>query len=468
MPRLSPLPRNLGRASALALGLLVAHACSSAPSAGPDAASPLPADASAAADAAAADDDAAADAGATDTMPAPDAMPVGLDAEAGQDHGGAPPDAGVGLDARPPLDATAAPDTGPGDASTGPQEDCTRYPYSRAVLMTELVGFAQGTTGGSRNNLYRVTSRSNTGPGTLRDALESTDSRYIVFDVEGEFRVSTRIRVRSNKTLDGRGRDVRIVGDETLFDLREGTENVIFTDLDLSLNRPADNSGDVISVRGHGGATPADFDTRRLWFHHLALHYGGDGLIDLRGATEVTISWSHMYYHTKAFLHLDDVDENLVPGMHVTYHHNFFDTLSRRGPHFAAGKADFFNNYQYHWYEYGAAAIDGAQFLSEANIYEARPGRVCIPSCPDPSPHGGGNDFLVSKIALSVDWAQRTGNGYTRSVGDLLENDAEVTVNQPNQVFQRSTYYQATPEVADQALKQRIRDGAGPRTRYCR
>ena len=71
-------------------------------------------------------------------------------------------------------------------------------------------------------------------------------------------------------------------------------------------------------------------------------------------------------------------------------------------------------------------------------------------------------------IALSTDWAQRTGNGYTRSVGDLLENDAEVSVNQPNQVFQRSTYYQATPEVADQALKQRIRAGAGPRTSYCR
>jgi hypothetical protein len=53
-------------------------------------------------------------------------------------------------------------------------------------------------------------------------------------------------------------------------------------------------------------------------------------------------------------------------------------------------------------------------------------------------------------------------------VGDLLENDAVVSQNQPSRVFQRGTYYPATPEVADQALKQRIRAGAGPRVDYCR
>lgn len=396
-----------------------------------------------------------------------DATPLAAD-----DAGLANEDATPLADASPAaLDAMARPDAAPPPADAGPAgpvEDCNRYPFSRAVLMSELVGFAEGTTGGDRNNLYRVTSRANSGPGTLRDALDSATSRYIVFDVEGEFRITTRIRVGSNKTVDGRGRDVRIVGDEGVFEIRSGTRNLIFTDLDLSMNNPADNSGDVIGIRGNGGPLPSDFDSRNFWFHHLALHYGGDGLLDVRGGTLITLSWSHMYYHTKALLHSVDDNDAFVAGMHITYHHNFFDTLSRRGPHFAGGKADFFNNYQFHWYEYGAASVDDAQFLSEANIYEARPGRFCVPSCPDPSPHGGGNDFRVSKIALSTDWAVRQSQGYSRSVGDLLENDAVVSQNQPNQVFQRSTYYQATPEIADQALKQRIRDGAGPRTDYCR
>ncbi len=426
------------------------------------------------------------DAGGSTTASSPDTgASAGLDA-APADEGPRDPDARapdedagrVDEDASAPRDATPgdsdpapSPDAGApsGDAGpAGPTEDCARYPFSRAVLMSELIGFAQRTTGGDRGNLYRVTSRANSGPGTLRDALESPVSRYVVFDVEGEFRLTTRIRVGSNKTVDGRGRDVRIVGDEGVFDIRAGTRNLIFTDLDLSMNMPEDNSGDVIGIRGRGGPLPSDFESRDFWFHHLALHYGGDGLLDVRGGTSITLSWSHLYYHTKALLHTVDDDDNFVAGMHITYHHNFFDTLSRRGPHFAGGKADFFNNYQLHWYEYGAASVDEAQFLSEANIYEARPGRFCVPSCPDPSPHGGGNDFRVSKVALSTDWAVRQSQGFSRSVGDLLENDAVVSQNQPSRVFQRGTYYPATPEVADQALKQRIRAGAGPRVAYCR
>lgn len=422
-------------------------------------------EAGAAIDTGAAEDASARDAGATDTgTHAADVGVAGADATV--DAGVSAQDARVSAeDARVSLDART-PDSGPaGDA--GPVENCNAYPFSHAVLMSELAGFAEGTTGGNPNNVYRVTSRNNSGPGTLRDALESTTSRWVVFDVEGEFRLATRIRIGSNKTVDGRGRDVRIVGDEGVFDYRVGTENVILTDLDLSMHEPEDDSGDVIGIRGNGGPLPSDFDTKRLWFHHLGLHYGGDGLLDIRGGTQITISWSHMYNHTKVFLHQADNNDNLVAGMHVTYHHNFFDTLTRRSPHFAAGKADFYNNYQYHWYEYAAASIDEAQFLSENNIYEARPGRFCIPSCPDPSPHGGGNDFTVSKVALSTDWAVRNTQGFSRSVGDLLENDAEISENQPNRVFMRSTYYQATPEVADQALKQRIRDGAGPRNTYC-
>jgi pectate lyase len=166
-------------------------------------------------------------------------------------------------------------------------------------------------------------------------------------------------------------------------------------------------------------------------------------------------------------LHGKDTDNQPSPGMYITYHHNFFDTVTRRGPQFSYGKADFFNNYQHHWYEYGAASLDEAQFLSENNIYEAREGLVCIIPCPDPSPHGGANDFLVSKKALVNDWAVDQTVGYTRSAGDWLINGAEVTVHEPQEVFSRSDFYTAVPEPADPALKALIQAGAGPRTDWC-
>jgi len=94
-------------------------------------------------------------------------------------------------------------------------------------------------------------------------------------------------------------------------------------------------------------------------------------------------------------------------------------------------------------------------------------GRFCFVPCPDPSPHGGGNDFVVSKKGLVNDWAPDRTVGFTRSVGDLLLNDATVAVHEPGRVFDRADFYAATVEPATPALKEAIRTGAGPRTDYC-
>jgi pectate lyase len=341
--------------------------------------------------------------------------------------------------------------------------DCDGYPFSAESLLAERVGFGRGVTGGDPNRIYRVRNGNDRGEGSLRAALESDERWWIVFDHEGVIRLNTPIEVRSHKTVDGRGRDVRIIGQ---FAIR-AERNIIFSDVDVTMENPEDGADDLFSIRGVGGDTPADFEVRGLWFHHLALHFGGDGLIDIRGGTEVTISWNHLYNHTKAMLHTQDANNEYVAGMHITYHHNFFDRTSRRGPHFARGKADFFNNYHYQWYEYGAGSVNSAQFLSENNIYEAREGEFCIVPCPDPAPHGGGNDFIVSKRALVHDWATDE-HGFIRSSGELLLNGAQVEPNAPERVFARADFYPAVVEPATPELAARIRAEAGPRVDYCR
>lgn len=343
-------------------------------------------------------------------------------------------------------------------------EDCTRYPYSAATLLAERAGFGAGVTGGDPSRLYRVTSLADSGPGTLRAALSTPTSQYVVFDIEGTIKLTGRMDVLSNKTVDGRGRNIVIDG---TLRLPAGTKNVILAD--ITLQNPAGfatSDGDSIEVRGKGGAAPTDFESRDLWFHHLGLGRGGDGQLDLRGASNVTISYGHMYGHAKSMLHWKDSDNNPAPGMRVTYHHNYFEKITRRSPQFAYGLADFFNNYVSQWYEFGAASNDKAQFLSEANIYEARPGAFCLPGCPDPNSPTHDSDFWVSKKALVSGWDND--KGYSRSTHDLLLNDAKVEQYEPTRVFSRSTYYRATVEKADDALRTAIKNSAGPRTRYCR
>lgn len=343
-------------------------------------------------------------------------------------------------------------------------EDCTKYPFSAATLLGERAGFGAATTGGDPTRVFRVKSLADSGSGTLREALGSSEPYYVVFDVEGTIKLSSRMDVRSNKTVDGRGRAITIDG---TLRLPSGTTNVILSDITVVNPAGFDTSdGDSIEVRGKGGASPSDFESHDLWFHHLGMGRGGDGQLDLRAATNVTISWSKFYAHSKAMLHWKDSDNQTAPGMRVTYHHNFYDKITRRSPQFAYGLADSFNNYVYQWYEYGSASNDKAQLLSEANIYEARPGLFCIPGCPDPNSPTHDSDFLVSKKALVSGWDNE--KGYIRSTKDLLLEGAKVEQYEPSKVFSRSTYYRATIETANDALKSAIKAGAGPRTRYCR
>jgi pectate lyase len=353
----------------------------------------------------------------------------------------------------------------PGTGGSGgvPGEDCTKYPFSSATLLAELVGFGKDTTGGDPATIFHVTQLGDSGAGSLREGLTSTQANWIVFDVEGVIELSSEIKMTSNKTVDGRGRDIEIHG---YLRMPSGTKNVILSDIAVTDPGAADGDPDLIELRGGGGSDPLQFETRNFWFHHLALSHAGDGLIDVRGATNITISYGHFFDHTKAFLHMRDTNDAVVPGMRITYHHNWFDHITRRGPQFHCGLADYFNNYQDEWYEFGATSQEDAQFLSEANIYKARPGQFCIPACPDPAPHGGGNDFLVSKQAVVSGWDNDKGR--IRSVADKLENEAVVEEYNPTTVFQRATYYAATPEPADEALRTKLTTETGPRKNYCK
>ena len=340
---------------------------------------------------------------------------------------------------------------------TGPQEDCTKYPFQSATLLAERVGFGRRATGGDPSRIYRVRNLNNSGTGSLRAGLESADPLWIVFDVEGEIRLQTRIEIRSNKTVDGRGKDIRILGG---LRISQGVRNVILSDIAIS-NRTTDQ--DAIEVRGNTSDNPSNLSTRDFWFHHLELYNSSDGLLDVtHAATDMTVSWVHFHSHIKAVLIVSDSNfPNQDAAIRMTFHHNYFNKITRRGPQLRYGIVDYFNNYQREWYEVGAASLSNGQFLSENNIYEARPGTVCITRCPDPNPGSDANDFVVSKRAVVNDWAN-VGLGNIRSVGDIVEQGAQITTHNPQQVFQRSTHYQATPEPASAALKQRIMQLAGP------
>ncbi|MBS2013833.1 MAG: hypothetical protein JST00_13170 [Deltaproteobacteria bacterium] len=375
------------------------------------------------------------------------------------------PGAGGGPDTSsppaPPASASS-PDASVEAGAPPPGEDCTAYPFKAETLLAERVGFGRNATGGDPKNVYHVTTLAASGPGSLRAALESTSPYWIVFDVNGKITHFERWYPKSNKTIDGRGRDIDIEGHLELADVR----NIIISDVKIenSLEGHCTQKGDVVSVNQKVAQPKGTYAMKDVWIHHVEAFNGGDGLIDLRGGTDYTVSWTHFHTHKKGLLWHNEADL-----MRVTAHHNFFDRVSLRGPQFIAGQIHFFNNYQYQWWEYGAGGLGGAQFFSEANVYEARPGTICIPvgaSCTDPNPCGD-TDYAISKEGLVHEWAGN-GPGNVKSVGDVALNDATLSVNNPAAVFDATTQYPYKADVAGAALAAKIRAEAGPRKDYCK
>jgi pectate lyase len=325
-------------------------------------------------------------------------------------------------------------------------------PAFAAQLLAERVGFGAKTTGGDPvNHLYRVTTLADSGPGSFRAGIESPDPNWIRFDVKGTIVLAKDIQIKhGNKTIDGRGQKITIKGGLKMTSI----SNVIMSD--FAIQNP---NGDAIGIRGTGTTDPAKYDAKNFWFHHLELFDSQDGLIDVRGGTDITISWCHEHTHLKAHLLAKNTHDQPTPGMRLTVHHNYFQRITRRGVNMCHGLCDYFNNFQYRWYEWGNGSYDGAQMLSEANIYEARPGFVTFERDPNP---GGDYDWLVSKKGLVTALATYS-QGFTRSVNDVALEGADITVNQPTRVFDRAKYYQATVDKPDKALLNRLINETGPR-----
>ena len=80
---------------------------------------------------------------------------------------------------------------------------CLIVAMTNAQAEKPIEGFGAVTTGGEGGEIYHVTNLSDSGPGSLRDAV-SQGNRIVVFDTAGTIIVDSEIRIKvKNLTIDG-------------------------------------------------------------------------------------------------------------------------------------------------------------------------------------------------------------------------------------------------------------------------
>ena len=118
-------------------------------------------------------------------------------------------------------------------------------------------------------------------------------------------------------------------------------------------------------------------DNDHVWVHNNDHFYGmpgsaadqfkGDGAMDVKLSTYVTIAYDHFWDNGKCSLL--GLSENTTSGLYITYHHNWFDHSDSRHPRVRFYSAHVYNNYYDGNDKYGAGSTMGSSVFEEGNWF---------------------------------------------------------------------------------------------------
>ncbi len=234
-------------------------------------------------------------------------------------------------------------------------------------------GAGKFTKGGRGGDVYHVTNLKDSGPGSLREGINSIKGpRTIVFDIGGTIRLKSDLKIinQSYLTIAGQsapGKGITIA--DRALQIKH-CNHVIVRYLRVRLgdeNKPDGTAPDCITIEYND----------HIILDHLSLSWGIDGNGDFRGLKHSTLQWLifsealHDSLHEKG-KHAMCTSFRENEGF-ATLHHNIYATSRNRHPTVSGGPKvmEFINNVNYNWS--GGQNISGEQFNLLNNYYRAGP-----------------------------------------------------------------------------------------------
>lgn len=204
-------------------------------------------------------------------------------------------------------------------------------------------GHGSMTRGGRGGPAIAVTNLDDSGPGSLRAAIEAEGPRIIVFRVSGTIILESPLKISNpfvtiaGQTAPGDGVAVR------KHPIQIDADEVVIRYLRVRLGDESDDDDDAISSRYR----------KNIILDHLSASWSIDEAVSLYHGENVTVQWS--------LISESLYESNHVKGHHgfggiwgsnySTYHHNLLAHHSSRNPRFASGcgYTDHRNNVVFNW-----------------------------------------------------------------------------------------------------------------------
>ncbi|CAD6342060.1 unnamed protein product [Miscanthus lutarioriparius] len=271
--------------------------------------------------------------------------------------------------------------------ATNPIDQCWRcrgdWARNRKRLARCAMGFGHRATGGLAGRIYVVTDPRDDPAnlvvprkGTLRYAVIQDRPLWITFARGMVINLCKELIVSSDKTIDGRGAQVHIMGAQITL---QNVHNVILHNLHIHDAVP--RGGGVIRDSKHHSGVRGESDgdgisvmgSSDIWIDHVSMRSCADGLVDVvDGSTAVTISNGHFTKHDHVMLF--GASDNAVKDkmMQVTVAFNHFGKgLVQRMPRCRYGFFHVVNNDYTHWLMYAIGGSQNPTIISQGNRFRA-------------------------------------------------------------------------------------------------
>jgi pectate lyase len=228
-------------------------------------------------------------------------------------------------------------------------------------IVTTTDDFIDVVDSANVDSLGKPATTSAVAPGSLRECAEKDGAVWILFKKNGKYNLQSPLRIKSNKTIDGRGRDVRITG---MGILTNESSNLIFEN--LTFTAPSITVKDTTSRR----ALSIHNRTHHVWVDHCTFEEYPLILVDVkRSSYAVTLSWNRFENGQSGILFGLEPDIFVDSLQTLTLHHNYFENLEKVGVLARHGKIHAYNNFFFDVKQAGMECTDSAACYIESNVF---------------------------------------------------------------------------------------------------
>ncbi|MDB5250532.1 MAG: pectate lyase [Segetibacter sp.] len=253
-----------------------------------------------------------------------------------------------------------------------------------AIAFPGAEGFGKYATGGRGGRVLIVSNLNDSGPGSLRFAVDTKGPKIIVFKVSGTIRLLSRIAFNSNTTVAGQTApgDGICLAD---FPVTLGGNNIIIRHMRFRMGDKNQRGGMV-----HGnGSDDAIGGTRRnnIIIDHCSVSWSTDEVFSVYAGDSTTLQWNLISEPLNYSYHFETGDKDyehhgfggIWGGKHTSAHHNLFAHCANRTPRFDGNRnisnefVDFRNNVIYNWATNNAYAGEGGNYNLVNNYYKYGP-----------------------------------------------------------------------------------------------